>query len=300
MLVYRGKLNWFNYALNEGFTLIFPDPEFKVGVPAIAAWQWTENAQGAKNQNMFVQGVIDSVVISGSGERQIFFHQNQYYRFQAIFSNDMKSITAVMSNPSGYKSSPTTLNNVYDSPLIAGILPRYFLGKMNWLNYAIDEMFLVIIPRGSERNSDVLAYWQWTVNDKGEKKANRDFKDIIRSAEQSSAGEIVVFGDDTATYYVFNGTIASDGNTFSVNMKNPGGAKAGPFVLALQVWSHAEAVEQWNLKLKGGSINMSRIFWTFVVWFFDSRLIVQVQWKARYKKKNVCSCSELVPQKFIS
>ena len=27
--VYRGKINWFIHALDEGFTLIFPDSEFK-------------------------------------------------------------------------------------------------------------------------------------------------------------------------------------------------------------------------------------------------------------------------------
>ena len=235
MLIYRGKLNWSNYALNEGFTLIFPESEFKVGAPAIAAWQWAVNAQGAKKQNMFVKGVIDSVVISGSGERQIFFHQNQHYRFQGVFSDDMKSITVVMSDPSGQKSSLKPLYNVYDSPLIAGINPRYFLGKMNWLNYAIDEMCLFIIPRGGELNSDVLGYWQWTIDSHGIKMQNANFKDIIRSAEKSSVGEIVVFGDDEATYYTFDGIIASDGNTFTVNMKNPREAKAGPFVLALQV-----------------------------------------------------------------
>ena len=235
MFVYRGKLNWFNFVLDEGFTLIFHDSEFKAGASAIAAWKWTVTGDGSKNQNAFMQGVIDSVVISGTGERQIFFYQNQYYRFQATFSDDMKSITVVMSNPSGEKSSPTTLTNVYDSPLTAGIIPRYFLGNISFYPYATDEMFLVIIPHGSELNSDILAYWQWTVDAGGNKKSNFNFKDIVRSAEQTSVGEIVTFGDNTASYYSFDGTIANDGKTFSVKMKDPKGNTAGPFVLALQV-----------------------------------------------------------------
>lgn len=235
MLTYRGKLNWYNYAVNEGFTLIFPGPELKVGAPAIAVWQWTVDATGAEKANVFYHGVINSVVILETGERQLYFFDDKYYRFQAVFSDDMRSTTVVMSNPSGNRSPPAVLERDYNTPLTQGVVPLYFLGKMNWLTYAKNELFLVIIPAGVAVGRDVLAYWQWTVNDAGKEKANVNYKDIIRTREETAQGDVVTFGQEPDTYYTFNGTISKDGQTFSVNMKNPSGAKGGPFLLQLQV-----------------------------------------------------------------
>ena len=142
-----------------------------------------------------------------------------------------------MTNPSG-EERITTLHNVYNSPLTpaAGINSRYFLGKINWFDYAKDEMFLLIIPRGTELNSDVLAYWQWTKAkdddvDLGGKLVN--FKDIIRSVRKSSVGKIVSFGNDKATLcFTFEAIIPDAVDVFIARMNNPIEDQVGPFVTA--------------------------------------------------------------------
>lgn len=228
MLVYRGKLNWSTVIpviINEQFTFVFPGPKFELGASGTFFWPWSGGMATSTAK-------IESIVILQTGESQIRFRpitSPSSYHFEAIFSDDMKSVTIVIISFS-LKSDPAVLNIEYNSPLATGD-PRYFFGKMNWLTYAKDEEMLVIIPHDGDVGSDIIAYWQWTVSASGEAKKNVNFKDIIRTSEETAEGETVTFGEYPTTYYTFNGVISKDGQTFTVNMQNPSGAKGGPFVL---------------------------------------------------------------------
>ncbi|EIM89411.1 uncharacterized protein STEHIDRAFT_40333, partial [Stereum hirsutum FP-91666 SS1] len=60
MLIYRGKLDWGSYAVNEGITIIFPN-DIGLGYPVGACWQWTKTEDGQANSPEFQTGTIDSV-----------------------------------------------------------------------------------------------------------------------------------------------------------------------------------------------------------------------------------------------
>ncbi|RUP48656.1 hypothetical protein BC936DRAFT_144228 [Jimgerdemannia flammicorona] len=111
MHVYTGKLNWYNYAVDEIFTIVVPNV-FNYGEPILAYWQWTQDDSGTKKKNVSVVGKIDSIIHTAS-EQKIGFFYDQYYKFDAVVGSDDKSLVVTMRNPKGDKSGPINLQLSY-------------------------------------------------------------------------------------------------------------------------------------------------------------------------------------------
>lgn len=133
-----------------------------------------------------------------------------------------------MSNPSGATSVPFTLSLSHTDPV-----PLVYVGKLDWFNYAVNEMITIVVPSpGSYNTGDtVCVYWQWTVDATGAKKKNRDFVGPMEVL--STAGD----GSETlripVEYYTFDGVVSAGKETLTMTMSNPNGEKSKPVTFSL-------------------------------------------------------------------
>ncbi|KAF8535219.1 hypothetical protein BDD12DRAFT_912923 [Trichophaea hybrida] len=217
MYVYRGKLNWSQFAVNDTLTIIFPGA-FGHGEQVYAYWQWTKVVSGAKKVNECAEGTINSITTVGN-EHQIGFFYHRYYRFNAVLSANAERITVTMvENPNPTKmSSPTTLQLSYSEPSVLPQTSRclVYTGKLNFLHYAVDEMITVVVPSSLDQGEHICAYWQWTVDTKGTEKQNCDSVGFIDSS--TKAGKITFHADK---YYSFDGEVAKTGDKMTLTMKD--------------------------------------------------------------------------------
>ncbi|KAI1791068.1 hypothetical protein LXA43DRAFT_451172 [Ganoderma leucocontextum] len=104
-------------------------------------------------------------------------------------------------------------------------------GKFNWFNYASNETITIVFPAGFALNDPVSAYWQWTVDGKGNKKPSVANSGVVQSITKASDGSsrfLFSFG-----YYSFSATVTADFKTLTVEMRNPKGDASGPFDLGV-------------------------------------------------------------------
>lgn len=114
MYVYRGKLDYYNYAKDESITIVLPTA-WDIGEQISGYWQWTVDAQGNPKANTNQQGTIDILEQDGD-ERKIGFAFG-YYRFDGKLSKIKDTITVTMTSEKGATSSPTTLKLAYRVPV---------------------------------------------------------------------------------------------------------------------------------------------------------------------------------------
>lgn len=197
MKVYRGKLNWLNYAVNETCTFVFPKG-FAVGDPVYAAWEWTKDASGRPKVEKFVEGCVnmDSVV---NGKRTIRFHEGNYYHFDATISSDEKSIVMTMFKDSE-RAQPTTLDLAMTSGKSALVL---YIGRYTEHPYADNEMIMVIGSPNLNYGSSIGVFWEWTKDFGGVEKVPQNYTGIVTDFEQDSLGIKLEFIKDT-NYYKFS------------------------------------------------------------------------------------------------
>ncbi|KAK7447460.1 hypothetical protein VKT23_014169 [Stygiomarasmius scandens] len=214
MFIYNGKLNWFNYAVDECFTIVLP-AGVALNDPVSAHWQWTVDASGNKKKNVSMTGTIGTVTTNN--EYRIGFAFN-YYSFEAVVSNDFKTLTVTMRNPKGDHSDPMTLTKQYSPKPSTTVLT----GKLNWLTYADNEMVTLVIPCGVSNGAPVGLYFEWTVDANGNKKGNVTENSTFREVSTASSGDVTgVFGEG---YYTYKVTMASGGQEATLHMSNPGGS----------------------------------------------------------------------------
>ncbi|CAH0058640.1 unnamed protein product [Clonostachys solani] len=99
-----------------------------------------------------------------------------------------------------------------------------YSGKLQWFNYGLGELLVVVLPNGPVRVGDtVYLSSQWTVDASGFKKqkwfAARTVEKVVKADN----------GDDTFTvtggYYVFVISSQQGYKTINITMSNPGGSK---------------------------------------------------------------------------
>jgi len=215
MYVYRGRLTWGTLAVNDALTIIFPGA-FGHGEPVNAYWQWTKTTSGAERVNVCARGAINRVTTVGD-EYKIGFFYERNHRFDAVLAADNKQITVTMSNRSNQRSRPTILQLSYSDP---SILPQsarclVYTGKLNWLNYATDDMIIVVVPNSLDWGETICAYWQWTVNANGAEKSNYDAVGFVDSS--TKAGKITFHANKN---YSFEGEVANAGDKLTLTMRN--------------------------------------------------------------------------------
>jgi RES domain-containing protein len=224
MYAYFGKLDWFKYAVNEAFTIVFPG-DFIVGAPVYGYWQWTKDDKGECNADRTGQSIITSVKAGAKG-LIVGFDFSNYYHYEAEIANDAGSIEVTMSNPKGDTSNPMKLEQSYRSNFRENM--TIYTGKMSWFDYAKDEMVTIIVPNGFGHGEPVCLYTQWTKDYDGVPKRNNPVVTNFTKFQVTTAGEAQV---EFASYYTWNGIISPDKKSFNLRISNSQGDAKGPFEL---------------------------------------------------------------------
>lgn len=229
MLIYRGKLDWFSYAVNEGFTMVPPE-EWGYGGTIYCYWQWTELDDGSKKVNNPQTSTINGVSVADSGATTFSWTFGGYYTLQTTISDlDTKyevgsKLTIATSNPQNDTSSfdVTVVSNT-PKDTFSGILSSYriYVGKLSWYEYAVNEMIVIVIPDEVETDAPICAFWQWTVTSSGEEKENVDCVTTIEKCASTDSGEDITF--DQGGYYTLVGSTKEADNSMALSMSNPNG-----------------------------------------------------------------------------
>lgn len=105
-----------------------------------------------------------------------------------------------------------------------------YVGKLNWLKYAVNEQFTIVLPVGFNLGDAACAFWQWTIDDKNNEKVNQKYIGTVSSVT-ASEDKVVLFGGES--YYKFAAVRSKDYKTLTVTMSNKPGTTADATTLQL-------------------------------------------------------------------
>jgi hypothetical protein len=232
MLIYRGKMNWDDYADNEEFTVILPFGTSRLDDPIHLYWQWTKAATGATKLNVLARTTITSAIQTAvKGEAGFSCVHDDYYTFDITSKQSGEQLSVYMRNPKGYTSAEMVLQRFSPSRVLPDSafpmsperpIPRIYAGKLNWFDYAVNELFLVVLPDGLGRSYPATAHWQWTVLDNKVEKLNCDADDRQHYSE-SDHQDANTFYFTQGGYYTLECTADDTAQTLTVTVKNPAG-----------------------------------------------------------------------------
>ncbi|KAI1791076.1 hypothetical protein LXA43DRAFT_451549 [Ganoderma leucocontextum] len=221
MYVFNGKINWFESASSECFTLVFP-AGFALNDPVSAHWQWSvDPCCGKEKVNTSRSGIITAVYkIAEQYRLTIPF---DVYTFEVTVAADGRSATL-----SNQQDAPTTLTLSY-SDCIQIPTTVVYTGKLTYAQYAKDEMITLVLPAGFSPDAPVGLYYQFTVDAKGVSKRNQVDIGTLSGVEKAANGTVTaVF---KASYYQYQFTFSVD-ETISVSMS--AADSLGPHTIPLQ------------------------------------------------------------------
>lgn len=192
---------------------------------------------------LLLQRPINSVTVSPK-EKKIGFNYDDFYAIDATFSDGLEKLTITMREQYETKrsGSATELQLVYSPPsaqhhhagmdAYGSVEPRIYLGKLtNWAPYAIDELLVIVAPKGMDDGNAICAFWQWTMTASGAKKVNvNDIRTISDAKNVTDVGESFRFyqGDN---YYTYDVTVQESKEQLIFTMRNPGGESTGDLTL---------------------------------------------------------------------
>ncbi|KAJ4111467.1 hypothetical protein NW768_011821 [Fusarium equiseti] len=241
MFVYEGRLDWKPYGDNETFVIVLPDGPVRVGDTVYLFYQWTFNAQNVKKDNSFHKIAIDKVSKTPSGD-DTFIAKSSYYSWEITSGNVYQKLKVVMRNPSGYES-PMEFKRIWQSEGdVTAESTRIWTGKINWEQYANNEMAIFIAPEGLGQDKPILSMWQWTRDANGVAKApsfRAEPQKVISDDEN-----IVKF--DYKSYYDISCSWNKKTEKLSVNIKGPGSPQdLGDFGLTALIDRHSHHRGDW-------------------------------------------------------
>ncbi|KZV89252.1 hypothetical protein EXIGLDRAFT_618459 [Exidia glandulosa HHB12029] len=214
MFIYNGKLDWDALVQNECITVVFP-AGFALQDPVCAYWQWTKDSDGNDKTNSNQFGAIISVTKTAD-EYKVGISFGAYF-CDGVFAPDMNSITVTMRNTSaGATSATRTLQGRFSDECRVPTT-QIFTGKLNWLSYATNEMFTLVVPGGVANGAPVGLYYQWTVNGAGNYKVNHSITTNFRTITPTQRATTGKFDDGYYTFYV---SVLSDGSSAKIHMSN--------------------------------------------------------------------------------
>ncbi len=164
-------MNWYNYAhyaQDELFVIVLPFGVARLNDPIHLYWQWTKLDNGSTKVNVLSRSFISSVTETAiDGEDQFSCVHDDYYTFDIVSKRHYNELHVTIRNLSGDTSSDMILGVVSkeddsDPEPLEKARPRIHVGKLNWYEYAINELFVVILPLGLCGDQPVCALWQWT------------------------------------------------------------------------------------------------------------------------------------------
>ncbi|KAI5897133.1 uncharacterized protein SCHCODRAFT_01124701 [Schizophyllum commune H4-8] len=196
MLVYNGKINWQQRADNECLTVVFP-AGLALKDPVCAYWQWSDTAK----TNVHQYGTINVVRKIGT-EYKITFALTDFL-FDAEFTPDYKNMTLKMYTATDTTTTSTSTLLRWTS--LPNLVPstKVYTGKLNWGDFATNEMMTLVVPNGISPRAPVSLYFQFTVDAGGIPKAHHCLSTTFCNVRSSAPGQIRASFDGNH-YYKFD------------------------------------------------------------------------------------------------
>jgi hypothetical protein len=161
---------------------------------------------------------IKEVSATDDGEDVVTFNDG-YYSYEAVSKKAYKELSLTVTSAEA-KSSKVLLTRQYDQPLTAIPLsdpPKIWTGAIDFHQWAKNESFFVITPKGLGNGKPVVAIWQWTEDAKGAKRTLSYWTGKQESAAASSSEFSFKQGD----YYTLKCKINSSTNGLGVTIQSP-------------------------------------------------------------------------------
>jgi hypothetical protein len=138
--------------------------------------------------------------------------------FDAIVASDFSTLKVTVRNQDGQTSDPATLTRQY-SDTNHTLSTIVLTGKLNWFQYAANEMITLVIPAGVSSGAPAGLYYQWTVDGKGVSKSSLFLNTTFQSVTtQNNEAKGTIDGG----YYTYEFTVPDHGDA-TLRMSNPSG-----------------------------------------------------------------------------
>lgn len=148
--------------------------------------------------------------------------EGDYYTFDCTTdADDPKSLRVTVSSPDqSHAISSLALKSSDGSRVLT---TSVFTGKLDYFQYAVNEMVTLILPAGIEGGKPVVLCFQWTEDDSGESKANHVVLATLRDVGFGDKGRFTGRFDDGYYTFDFLSACGSSDSDMSMTMKDPDG-----------------------------------------------------------------------------
>lgn len=242
MYSYNGKLDWFQLAVNEAVTIIFP-AKIALNEPVSVFWKWTKLASATTKWIHIHSTVINSIKLESDGKFRVGFtaEDGGYFLFNCLVSPDYKTLKLTMSNTDDDAVEQAAPMNLHYKDHFHMPTCNIFAGTINWHQYAKDELVVIVFPEGLNyygvaKATPVLLYYQWTQTPTGNrKKVNVTINETLDESNMDDddgdfMGEFADSDDQNFTF-VFVGNKKSKGLTLTMMDSNQKKDKKGDMKL---------------------------------------------------------------------
>ncbi|KAF8636306.1 hypothetical protein AX17_003637 [Amanita inopinata Kibby_2008] len=220
MYIYKGKINWKDFAINEPFTLIVPDA-FIAKAPISAYWLWTKSPEDhdttvAEHTYITTQPISDT-------ETKVSFALSNSFTFEATLPHDgmIESLSFTVSDQSGDVSSvDVTLSHSYCEHLPQC---RIYNGTFSWTESSRLEMLFIVIPRAMEAGAEISAFWG---NDEsGINDVEKSIIQKITDVQETAGGKTISFTQNNL--YKFSVDVIEKGEQLQATLEDAAGRQLG-------------------------------------------------------------------------
>jgi hypothetical protein len=169
-----------------------------------------------------IQSGIITCVCQPSGSSLTVKILFEAYTFDCVIEPDLR-LTIKMASVGGDNSDATTfsLNRQRYEPGEV-LTTAVYTGKLNFLNYANNEMITFVIPAGITNGATVGLNYQFTTDARGVPKRNALIARPLRNVSTDTHGSIAGTFDDG--YYTYVATLSSNAQTATLRMTAPASA----------------------------------------------------------------------------
>ncbi|KAI7759946.1 hypothetical protein LZL87_010368 [Fusarium oxysporum] len=173
MFIYQGKLNWYNYAVDETFTIIFPKGVVRANDPVYIFTQWTKDASGVEKAKFFQTILVQDLKQLPKTTDVSFTLSGAWYNYAITTEQNYSKIKVDMTSPSGGKAS-TALERHWQpqGEINPNAALRIWAGSINWRENAVDEQAIFVLPEDYEDGKPIVSSWQWTKDGSGNAKTS--------------------------------------------------------------------------------------------------------------------------------
>ena len=223
MFIYQGKLNWYGFAKDELFTIIFPKGVIRENDSAYVYTQWTKNRHNLKNE--FFQTIVAKEVHNLPGTTDVSFTlSGSWYKYAITTENNYGRINVHMTSESK-GDAKLSLDRVWQAQgqVDPDAALRIWTGIINRSSSTgasiVREQSIFAVPEGFGEGKPVVSFWQWTKDDAGKAKTSSLKSTPMKVVESND--KVVKF--TFKNYFDMKCTWDKSNGKLSVDVKNNSG-----------------------------------------------------------------------------